>query len=68
MNEICNLIDKTGPFLTFDLETNQREELMKTYTEFLTKEDVDGQIFVLGDYRDLCIMSLMMVGGQLPGN
>ena len=39
-----------------------------TYTEILTKEDVDGQIFVQGDYRDLCRMSLIMVRGQLPGN
>ena len=68
LKEIWNDIDKTGPFLTFDLDTEQREELIKTYTEILTKEDVDGQIFVRGDYRDLCRMSLMMVGGQLPGN
>ena len=55
-------------FLTFDLGTEQRDKLIMTYTEILTKEDVDGQIFVRGDYRDLCKMSLVMVGGQLPGN
>ena len=46
LKEIWNSIDKTGPFLTFDLGTEQRDKLIMTNTEILTKEDVDGQIFV----------------------
>jgi len=68
LKEILNDIDKSGPSITFDLETEQREELINTYTEILTKQDVDGQIFVHDHYRDLCKMSLVMVGGQLPGD
>ena len=33
-------------FLTFDLGTEQRDKLIMTNTKILTKEDVDGQIFV----------------------
>ena len=68
LKEILNDIDKSGPSITFDLATEQREELINTYTEILTKQDVDGQIFVHDHYRDLCKMSLVMVGGQLPGD
>ena len=68
MQDIWSLIDTNGPFLTFELENKQREELIFTYTEILTKHGVDGELFVRGDYRDLCRMALMMIGGKLPGN
>ena len=68
MKEIWKDIDTTGPFQTFELETEQREELILTYTDILEKHGVDGKLFVRGDYRDLCRMALMMVGGQLPGD
>ena len=68
LKEIWNDIDTTGPIITFELETEQRKELIMTYTKILTKNGVDGKLFVRGDYRDLCKMALVMVGGQLPGN
>ena len=68
LKEIWNDIDTTGPIITFELETEQREELILTYTDILTKHGVDGELFVRGDYRDLCKMALMMIGGKLPGN
>ena len=68
MKDIWKDIDTTGPFQTFELETEQREELIMTYIEILEKHGVDGELFVRGDYRDLCRMALVMVGGQLPGD
>ena len=51
IKEIWNDIDKTEPLITFELETKQREELIITYTEILTKHRVDGKLFVHGDYK-----------------
>ena len=68
MKEIWKDIDTTGPLQTFEFETEQRDELIVTYTEILEKHGVDGELFVRGDYRDLCRMALMMVGGKLPGD
>ena len=68
LKEIWNDIDTTGPIITFELEPEQREELILTYTDILTKHGVDGELFVRGDYRDLCKMALVMIGGKLPGD
>ena len=65
--EIFPLIDTTGSFETFQLESDQKEELIKTYTEILTKQGDDGKLFVRQDYRELCQIALVMVGGLLPG-
>ena len=45
------MASKTEPLITFELETKQREELIITYTEILTKHRVDGKLFVHGDYE-----------------
>ena len=65
--EVYPLIDTTGTFLTFELESEQKEDLIRTYTDILTKQGHDGGLFVRQDYRDLCQIALVMVGGVLPG-
>ena len=66
--EIFPQLDTSGTFLTFDLEAEQAEDLIKLYTDILTREGEDGEMFVREDYRELAEISLVMVGGQLPGD
>ena len=66
--EIFPQLDTSGTFLTFDLEAEQAKELIKLYIDILTKEGEDGEMFVREDYRELAEISLVMVGGQLPGD
>ena len=65
MKEIFPLIDTAGPYLMFDIDNKQ--ELIELFTNILTKQNVNGELFVRKDYRELCEIALVMVGGELPG-
>ena len=67
MKNLFPSLDTTGPFLTFTLEAEQQAELIQTYTEILTKQGEDNKLLAREDYRELAEISLVMVGGQLPG-
>ena len=65
MKDIFPHIDTTGSFLTFDIDN--KEELIELFTNILTKQNVNGELFVRKDYRELAEIALVMVGGELPG-
>ena len=67
MKNLFPSLDTSGPFLTFTLEAEQQAELIQTYTEILTKQGEDNKLLAREDYRELAEISLVMVGGQLPG-
>ena len=67
MKDLWPSLDTSGPFLTFTLETEQKEDLIQTYTDILTKEGEDGKVLVREDYRELAQIALVMIGGTLPG-
>ena len=67
MKNLFPSLDTTGPFLTFTLEAEQQAELIQTYTDILTKQGEDNKLLAREDYRELAEISLVMVGGQLPG-
>ena len=66
MKEVFPKIDTSGPFLIFDDLAN-KEELIELFTNILTKKNVNEELFVRQDYRELCEIALVMVGGELPG-
>ena len=57
-------IDTSGSYMTFDLDN--KDELIELFTRILTQENDDGGLFVREDYRELCSLALMLVGGELP--
>ena len=65
MKDLFPNIDTSGSFMTFDLDNKQ--ELIELFTNILTKFNVNGQLFVREDYRELCEIALVMIGGELPG-
>ena len=67
MKDLWPSLDTSGSFLTFNLEAEQAEDLIKLYTDILTKQGKDGEMFVREDYRELAEISLCMLGGHLPG-
>ena len=67
MKDLWPSLDTSGPFLTFTLETEQKEDLIQTYTDILTKEGEDGKVLVREDYQELAQIALVMIGGTLPG-
>ena len=44
MKEIWKDVDTTWPFQTFEFKTEQKDELIMTYTEILEKHGVDGEL------------------------
>ena len=64
--EIFPHINTSGPFQKFDVDN--KDELIELFTNILTKKDFNGNFFVRKDYRQLCVISLVMVGGELPGD
>ena len=65
MKEVFPHINTSGPFKKFDVDN--KDELCELFTNILTKKNVNGNFFVRKDYRELCEISLVMVGGELPG-
>ena len=65
MKDLFPNIDTSDSIMTFDLDNKQ--ELIELFTNILTKLNVNGQLFVREDYRELCEISLVMIGGELPG-
>ena len=65
MKDLFPHIDTSGDFMMFDVDN--KLELIELFTNILTKENVNGGLFVREDYRELCELALMMVGGELPG-
>ena len=66
MKEVFPHINTSGPFQTFD-DVDNKEELIELFTNILTKRNGDGELFVRKDYRELCKLALVMLGGELPG-
>ena len=66
MKDVYPNIDTSGPFQKFDV--NNKEELIELFTNILTKKNVNGEMFVRKDYRELCEISIVMLGGSLPGD
>ena len=66
MKDIFGNIDTQGDFQVFDVEN--KEELIDLFTNILTKYNVNGELFIREDYRELCEISLVMLGGDLPHN
>ena len=64
MKDVFPTIDTTGDFMMFDVDN--KNELIELFTNILTKENVNGELFVRQDYRELAEISLVMVGGELP--
>ena len=65
MKECFPSIDTSGDFLSFDVDN--KDELIELFSNVLTKLNVNGELFVREDYREVCEISLVMVGGELPG-
>ena len=65
MKEVFSSLDTSGSFMMFDVDN--KDELIELYTNILTKENVNGELFVRQDYRELAEIALVMVGGELPG-
>ena len=66
MKEVFPHINTSGPFQTFD-DVENKEELIELFTNILTKRNGDGELFIRKDYRELCMLALVMLGGDLPG-
>ena len=64
MKDVFPTIDTTGDFMMFDIDN--KDELIELFTNILTKENVNGELFVRQDYRELAEIALVMVGGELP--
>ena len=64
MKEVWGNINTSGSFLMFDID--DKEDLIELFTNILTKKNVNGELFVRKDYRELCEISLVMLGGKLP--
>ena len=64
MKDVFPDIDTSGSFMMFDLDNKQ--EVIELFTNILTKLNVNGQLFVREDYRELCEIALVMIGGELP--
>ena len=65
MKDLFPNIDTSGEFMMFDVDN--KLELIELFTNILNQENADGGLFVREDYRELCEIALMMVGGELPG-
>ena len=48
---------------TVYIPSEKRKELLNLFTSLLEKED-----FIRGDYRDLAEISVIILGGKLPGD
>ena len=64
MKDLWPDIDTQGTFMMFDLDN--KAELVQLFTNILTKYNANGELFVREDYRELCELALVLIGGELP--
>ena len=50
--------------MMFDL--HNKAEPVQLFTNILTKYNANGELFVREDYRELCELALVLIGGELP--
>ena len=48
-------------------DEKERKELIELLTNLLVKENQKQDLFIRGDYRELCEITLVLLGGELPG-
>ena len=56
-------VDTSLDVRTVNIPSEKREELLNLFTSLLEKKD-----FIRGDYRELAEISVIMLGGKLPGD
>ena len=56
-----------APFRILMLIVDNKEELCQLFTNNLTKKNVNRDFFLRMDCNKLCEVSVVMVGGKLPG-
>ena len=63
MKEHWPEVDTSLEVRTVYIPSEKRKELLNLFTSLLEKED-----FIRGDYRDLAEISVIILGGKLPGD
>ena len=64
-----NDIDKEAPIKHLEISDEAlKEELISFYTDLLVKERNTKELFIRGDYKEICELALMLIAGSLPND